>query len=211
MAEKGKSNVKASAVIYYALLTAALIGLIIFVYLRIMGGSLFLFGYVFGPYALMFAIVTAVLVLRFGSLLKSSGGKITYHSSLAAAAAVLSLVCLVYTGAEDVRFSKTVDMLVLNDGRNVLLTEHSERSEHTGKDNTYIDVYLLYGRMAQKLGRIDETCFSNKCIESDLYAYSVGVDDVITIECEYGSFGDGIVALEPNYGSTTIKYDFKLR
>ena len=63
MAEKGKSNVKASAVIYYALLTAALIGLIIFVYLRIMGGSLFLFGYVFGPYALMFAIVTAVLVL----------------------------------------------------------------------------------------------------------------------------------------------------
>ena len=214
MAENGKakSGTKLSTVLYFACLTIAVMALVFFLYLILVDGGLFLFGYVFSPYTLAFAVIAAVFTLRTGDLLKSKGGKVSYHGMLAAAGAVIALVVALYGGIKDVRHSKTADMLVMSGGRNALLTEYTEKNGTAGKENTFIDVHILYGRVAIKLGNIDETYFSNKCVEKDLYAYSLNEsDNVLTIECEYGDFGDGIVAIDPSHGTSTIKYDFKLR
>ena len=198
MAENGKakSGTKLSTVLYFACLTIAVMALVFFLYLILVDGGLFLFGYVFSPYTLAFAVIAAVFT----------------HGMLAAAGAVIALVVALYGGVKDVRHSKTADMLVMSGGRNALLTEYTEKNGTAGKENTFIDVHILYGRVAIKLGNIDETYFSNKCVEKDLYAYSLNEsDNVLTIECEYGDFGDGIVAIDPSHGTSTIKYDFKLR
>jgi len=213
MAENGKAKggTKLSTVLYFTCLTLAVMALVFFLYLLLVDGGLFLFGYVFSPYTLAFAVIAFVFLLRTGDLLKRNGGKVSYHGTLAAAAAVIALAAAVYGGVRDIRHTRTADMLVMS-GRNALLTEYTEKNGTTGKDNTFIDAHILYGRIAMKLGRIDETYFSNKCVEKDLYAYSVNdTENVLTIECEYGDFGDGVVALDPSHDKSTIKYDFKLR
>ena len=212
MADKEKMKVKFSAMMYYLVLIVALVGFIFFMYLMLTGGSLFLFGYVFGCYSVLFTVMTFVLMVCSCALLKANGGKLNMKNCISSAAMVISLVCLIYSGIVDIRHSKTADMLILRDGRSAILTEYTEKNGKASNEYTYIDVYLLHGRMADRLGRIDETYFSNRCVEADRYAYSLGDDNnTLVVECEYGSFGNGTVCLEPSYGLPSMKYEFKLK
>ena len=78
-------------------------------------------------------------------------------------------------------------------------------------DCTSIAVYRVNGRIAKKLGVIDEAYFSVECLRDGMYDYFINHEkNTVTIECSYGSFGDGIIQMNPAFETGKIQYVFKL-
>ncbi|MDE7099056.1 MAG: hypothetical protein K2O60_07915, partial [Ruminococcus sp.] len=129
---------------------------------------------------------------------------------------IITFLCMVNNISKDVKASKVKDVLPVSDSSDiedisVVLCEVTEFNNMINDYSTHIDVYYVNGRIAEKIGFIDELYFSVECIKDGLYSYLIDKDNnTITIECSYGSFGDGVIMMNPEYATGEIRYIFKL-
>ena len=92
-----------------------------------------------------------------------------------------------------------------------MLSERIDYIAGTEIELTYMDVYQISGIAAKKLGKIDESYFSNKCLSQDKYTYEYDeASKKLTIICEYGTYGDSFVSLKEEYDTGFWEEEFIL-
>lgn len=184
--------------------------------LKISGKSLYIFGVVFECYTFAFVSAFIILVVKFCNYLKKNDGNFDFKSGLLSASIIITFLCMINNISKDVKASKVKDVLPVSDSSDiedisVVLCEVTEFNNMINDYSTHIDVYYVNGRIAEKIGFIDELYFSVECIKDGLYSYLIDKDNnTITIECSYGSFGDGVIMMNPEYATGEIRYIFKL-
>ncbi|MDE5577277.1 MAG: hypothetical protein K2J11_07815, partial [Oscillospiraceae bacterium] len=125
----------------------------------------------------------------------------------------LEVGVIVWAVHENIKNTVDIEQITLSDGNEILL---KERISHTtiGKtrfEDTYMDVYQINGIAAKKLGEIDESYFSNKCLLQDKYTYEYDeASKKLTIICEYGTYGNGVVRLKEEYDTGFWEKEFTL-
>lgn len=206
MADGEKKGGKAIAVIYYIAVTLAAAAFGFFGYMKLTDTELYLFNSVIGCYTICFGAVLGFTVIRFLTLLKKNGNKFNYPIALMLSAAGIAGACFVNSLAEDIGRSKVKDILEMDETTKIFLCEVSDK-----EDRSVIDVYRVRDRFVHKIGTIDERLFSVKCIEGDLYSYSFSEDkSLVTIQCQYGVYGDGLYMLNPSFDTGVLNYTFKI-
>lgn len=211
MADGNKKKTDPNEVFYYILLVLAVIGLAYFTYLRLNDLSLYFMGSIFCSYTVGFFGAFLFLGIRISALLTRTKGKYNLQLWALTIAAVLVFACGLSSFTIDVRRSKLIDVLTIDEETTVLLSEYTEHDKLTDADRVYLDVYKLSGKtVSKKLGQIDETYFAVRCVETDSYTYTVGEDGVFTLDCQYGSYGGGLFVLAPYADTGHLTYDFKL-
>lgn len=182
--------------------------------------ELFVFGYVFDEYVVNF---TAFLCWFVSYLLIHIHGKRTGVSNLKKSSFITLLsLCAVMIGAsvwgvvynvseafDECRVSQRV---TLSDGNELLLTEEITHSSiNKDYELKYLNVYQLDGITAKRIGRVDETEFSNSCLEQGKYSYEYDENNrLLTVTCEYGIYGDENIHLKEEYDTGFLTYDFTL-
>ncbi len=196
----------------YVIVIIALLGL--GWYLKHMESDLFLFGYIWDrQYLSEFTI--AVLYIGFFVMWKGQpkSRKRNICMILALVMIVLGVGSISYEVYRDVKNTVEVEQIVLPDGKEILFTEtlsHVRILEKTF-ENTYFNVYLKNGIIVRKVGEIDESYFSNKCLSQDTYSYEYDkADRKLTVVCEYGTYGDSVVSLKEEYDTGTLSWEFIL-
>lgn len=186
----------------------------IYCYLMANGGTLYILDRFFSPYIFLHLANSLFFGEAFYILIRSPKVEKT---DIFIAAAVLSVIMLIFSifeigdlihsGIKDppYNFSET-----LSDGTVVLL---SERNDHIAGDPqsklTYINLYRLKGFKAVKIGRIDETYFSNRCLVQDKYILDYNEETkTITVACEYGVYGNEYVHLTEEFDTGVLTYKF---
>lgn len=206
MADEKKKGAKAYEFFYYTLMTLAVAAFGFFGYMKLTDTEIYVFDCIIGCYTICFTAALVFLVVRILTLLRKNGKQLSYQFWLMAAACGITAACFVNSIAEDIGKSKVKGVLEINETMNVFLCESTQKSGHT-----QIDVYRVKGRLACKLGEIDETLFSVKCIEQDMYSYAVSGDEsLLTVSCQYGVYGNGMYMLSSTYDTGTLSYTFKL-
>lgn len=190
----------------------------IFGWLKMADRYIYIFGTVFNCYT--FAVVCAffILLVYLVGYIKKNNGNFNFNSGFFTAILCILLVCAVNCTVEDVKKSKIKDVLPISavtendaDVPSVVLCEVTEFNSTVNDYSTYINIYRVKGRIARKIGVIDEVYFSAECIKDGLYNYFINYEkNTIMIECFYGYFGDGIVEINPAYETGKIQYVFKL-
>lgn len=185
------------------------------VYFKIVGGELFLFGYAWNSTDTGNFLNAFLCVWIFTSWQEQpESAKRRKVMILCAVLFVLELGLLSWSAYEKINGKADRERLVLSDGNEILLSEritHSTIGE-TKFEFTYMDVYQIKGIAVKKLGRIDETYFSNKCLSQDKYTYEYdGTSKKLTIICEYGTYGDGFVRLKEEYDTGFWEEEFTLQ
>ena len=126
---------------------------------------------------------------------------------------VLEAGLIVWYAYDNINEKADRERLVLSDGNEILLKEriaHITIGE-TRFEHTYMDVYHINGFAAKKLGEIDETYFSNKCLSQDKYTYEYDeASKKLTIICEYGTYGNEVVRLKEEYDTGFWEKEFTL-
>lgn len=184
------------------------------IYLKIAGGELFLFGYVWhytdiGAFPSAFSIVW--IFISWAGQPKSA--KRRNNMILCAVLFVLEIVLISLAICEDIKGTVDTELITLSDGSEILLHERVTYSNFDEKkfEYTYMDVYQINGITSKKLGRIDETYFSNKCLSQDKYSYEYDEQSkILTVVCEYGTYGDGTVHLKEEYDTGFWSGEFTL-
>ena len=81
-------------------------------------------------------------------------------------------------------------------------------------DQTHLLKYydeLTEMQQAALLQQIDETDFSNNCLEQGKYEYEYDEKSkLLTVICEYGEYGDDTVFLKEEYDTGFMSYEFEL-
>lgn len=217
MAEDKKSAKFANAVPYLVkILIAAAVAF--FGWLKLADRYIYIFDTVFKCYTFAFFSAFTILLVYLLNYMKKNNGNFNFNSGVITAILCVLLVCLVNSGAEDIKNSKVKDVLPIGavteentDVPAVVLCEVTQFNKMLNDYSTYIDVYRVKGRLARKLGVIDEVYFSVECVKDGLYDYFINYErNTVTIECSYGSFGDGIIEMNPAYETGKIQYVFKL-
>ena len=161
------------------------------IYLTITDRELFLFGYMWETnYVVGFLSVlmwVCLIILRIG---KPKSKKERNIMILCTVLSVLEIGMLAWVVYDNINEKIDRERLSLSDGKEVMLLEcidYLKLSE--GKlEFTYMDVYQINGIAAKKLGKIDETYFSNKCLLQDKYSYEYDEESKkLTVICEHGS------------------------
>lgn len=189
-----------------------------FGWLKLAGRCIYIFNTIFQCYTFAFVSAFAILLAYLLNYLKKNNGNFNFNSGFITAVLCILLICAINSTAEDIKNSKVKDVLPIGsateeipDVPSVVLCEITKFNNMMNADSTYIDVYHVNGRIAKKLGTIDEVYFSVECIKDGLYTYFINQEkNTITIECSYGFFGDGIVEINPAYETGKIQYVFKL-
>lgn len=189
-----------------------------FGWLKLSDRCIYIFGTIFQCYTFAFVSAFAILLVYLLNYLKKKNGNFNFHSGFITTILCVLIICAVNSTAEDIKDSKVKDVLPIGatteeipDVPSVVLCEITEFNNMMNDDSTYIDVYRVNGRIAKKLGTIDEVYFSVECIKDGLYTCFINQEkNIITIECTYGYFGDGIVEINPAYETGKIQYVFKL-
>lgn len=184
------------------------------IYLTITDRELFLFGYMWKTnYVVGFLSVlmwACIIILRIG---KPKSKKERNIMILCTVLSVLEIGLLAWAAYDNFNEKADRERLVLSDGNEIFLKEriaHSTIGE-TRFEHTYMDVYQINGFAAKKLGEIDETYFSNKCLSQDKYTYEYDeASKKLTIICEYGTYGDGFVRLKEEYDTGFWEKEFIL-
>lgn len=213
-----KKSVKFSNSLPYIVKILVASAVCFFGWLKLSGRCIYIFNTVFQCYTFAFFSAFVILLVYLLVFMKKNNGNFNFHSFFLTSVLCVLLVCLVNTASEDFKNSKVKDVLPLGtpseefpDVPSVVLCEVTKFNNMVNADSTYIDVYRVNGRIAKKLGIIDEVYFSVECIKDGLYTYFINHEkNTITIECSYGSFGDGIVQINPAYETGKIQYVFKL-
>lgn len=204
MADDKKKFAKAYDTFYYIFITLAAVGFGFFGYLKLTDTDIYFYDRVINCYTLCFTAAFVFLALRILIVFRRSGNKVSYQLWLMIAAALISGACLINSLAEDFSRSKIMDIIEIDENTDIFLCE-------TGDENTQIDIYRVKDRMARKIGEIDETYFSVKCIEQGMYSYEISDDGTfITIYCNYGVYGNGIYMIVPAYDTGTLSYTFQI-
>lgn len=213
-----KKSVKFGNTVPYLIRILIAVIVAFFGWLKLADRCIYIFDTVFQCYTFAFFSAFAILLVYLLNYLKKNNGNFSFHSGFITAILCVLLVCMINSGAEDIKNSKVKDVLPIGsateqipDVPSVVLCEITKFNNMMNADSTYIDVYRVNGRIAKKLGTIDEVYFSVECIKDGLYTYFINHErNTITIECSYGFFGDGIIEINPAYETGKIQYIFKL-
>ncbi len=206
MSEEKKKGSKSYETFYYIIMTLAVAGFGFFGYMKLTDTEIYVFDRIIGCYTICFTAALIFLAVRIFTLFKKNGKKLSYQFWLMAVAGGITAACVINSIAEDFGKSKVKGILEINETTKVFLCESTQKNGHT-----QIDVYRVKGRLARKLGEIDETLFSVRCIEQDMYSYAVSGDEsLLTVNCQYGVYGNGMYMLSPTYDTGTLSYTFKL-
>lgn len=213
-----KKSVKFGNAVPYLIRILIVIIVAFFGWLKLAGRCIYIFDTVFQCYTFAFVSAFAILLAYLLNYLKKNNGNFNFNSGFITAILCVLLICAINSTVEDIKNSKVKDVLPIGtateeipDIPSVVLCEITKFNNMMNADSTYIDVYRVNGRIAKKLGTIDEVYFSVECIKDGLYTYFINQKkNTITIECSYGFFGDGIVEINPAYETGKIQYVFKL-
>lgn len=191
---------------------AVILGL--FIYLKIAGGELFLFGYVwYVNFILVFFQMVMFISFFISWIGQPKSKKRIICMTLCAVMFVLQTGVIVWYVYDDTKNITDTEQITLSDGNEILLKERISHYKigETRFEDTYMDVYQINGITAKKLGKIDETYFSNKCLLQDKYAYEYDeVGKKLTVICEYGTYGDSVVRLKEEYDTGFWSEEFTL-
>lgn len=183
-----------------------------FIYLVRTDSELYLFGYMWKVnYIVIFlqAVTFASYFISWTGQPKSK--KRTKAMISFAVIFVLEAGLLVWSAYDNINEKADKERIVLSDGKEVMLSERIDYIAGTKIELTYMDVYQINGFAAKKLGEIDETYFSNKCLSQDKYSYEYDeAGKKLTIICEYGTYGDGTVRLKEEYDTGFWEKEFIL-
>lgn len=196
----------------YVIVIIALLGL--GWYLKHMESDLFLFGYIWDrQYLSEFTIAVLYIGLFVTWKGQPKSRKRNIIMIIALVMIVLGVGAIPYSVYIDMKNRVEVEQIVLSDGREVLFTEtlgHVRILEKTF-ELTYFNVYQKNGIIVRKVGEIDESYFSNKCLSQDTYSYEYDeADRKLTVVCEYGTYGDSVVSLKEEYDTGTLSWEFVL-
>ncbi len=196
----------------YVIVIIALLGL--GWYLNHMESDLFLFGYIWDrQYLRGFTIAVLYIGLLYMWKGQPKSRKRKICMILALVMIILSVGAIPYSVYRDMKNRVEVEQIVLPDGKEVLFTEtlgHVRILERTF-ELTYFNVYQKNGIIVRKVGEIDESYFSNKCLSQDTYSYEYDeADRKLTVICEYGTYGDSVVSLKEEYDTGTLSWEFVL-
>lgn len=134
------------------------------------------------------------------------------------AAAILTAAISLFGIAVNIYFAFSGTLYIIaetfSDGTKVLLSERTDyiagHDKTPENELTYIDVYRLKAFKAVKIGTIDETYFSNKCLAQSKYALDYSADEKkLTVSCEYGVYGNSFVHLKEEYDTGILVYEFE--
>lgn len=183
-------------------------------YLAITDRELFLFGYMWKVNYIAIFLQAVLIILYFISWIGQPKSKKRTKAMISFAVLFALEVGLIAWYAYD-NINKKVDRerLVLSDGNEILLSERISHSTigETKFESTYMDVYQINGIAAKKLGEIDESYFSNKCLLQDKYTYEYDeASKKLTIICEYGTYGNEVVRLKEEYDTGFREKEFTL-
>lgn len=183
-----------------------------FIYLVRTDSELYLFGYMWKVnYIVIFlqAVTFASYFISWTGQPKSK--KRTKAMISFAVIFVLEAGLLVWSAYDNINEKADKERIVLSDGKEVMLSERIDYIAGTKIELTYMDVYQINGIAAKKLGKIDESYFSNKCLLQDKYTYEYDeAGKKLTIICEYGTYGDGTVRLKEEYDTGFWEKEFIL-
>lgn len=197
-----------------------IIGLTIFhAYLHFSDKELILFGCVFDKILLQCCVVFlmfigyVVIVVPEWIKKKAAVVKTVFRCGLLAAIlifAVWGVADTILSGVNEYRISQR---LTLSDGTELLLTEETAQSSINEEYETkYLNIYQVSGITAERIGWIDETYFSNDCLEQDKYEYKYDeANRRLTITCEYGEYGNEAVRLKEEFDTGFMSFDFNLK
>lgn len=185
-----------------------------FIYLKIAGGELFLFGYVW-HYTDIGNFLNALLCvwIFIPWIGQPKSAKRRNILILCAVLFVLEIGLISWAVYEDIKYTADMEQITLSDGNKIFLKERTTYSKFDERkyEYTYLDVYQINGITSKKLGRIDETYFSNKCLSQDKYAYEYDeAGKKLTVICEYGTYGDSVVRLKEEYDTGFWSEEFIL-
>lgn len=184
-------------------------------YLKHMEADLFLFGYIWNR---QFLSWFTIVILYIGFLYMWKGQPNSRRRKICMILALVMIVLGVGAISYDVFYrnvknTAAAEQIVLPDGKEVLFMETLDHVRIIEKtfENTYFNVYQKNGIIVRKVGEIDESYFSNKCLSQDTYSYEYDeADRKLTVVCEYGTYGDSVVSLKEEYDTGTLKYEFVL-
>ena len=196
----------------YVIVIIALLGL--GWYLNHMESDLFLFGYIWDrQYLREFTIPVLYIGFLFMWKGRPKSRKRKIYMILALVVIILYVGSIPYFVYRDMKNTVEVEQIVLPDGKEVLFTEtlsHVRIIEKTF-ENTYFNIYQKNGIIIRKVGEIDESYFSNKCLSQDTYSYEYDeADRKLTVVCEYGTYGDSVVSLKEEYDTGILSWEFVL-
>ncbi|MDE5741734.1 MAG: hypothetical protein K2H90_04725 [Oscillospiraceae bacterium] len=208
---KKKIHIGISDIFVFVIL-AIILGFLI--YLKAVDRELFLFGYVWYPNYIGFfseVLMFAWLLLAWIGAPKSK--KRRNVIIVCAVMLVLEAGLIVWSVYDHTKNTADTERITLSDGSEIILHERVTYSKFGEKkfEYTYMDVYQINGITSKKLGRIDETYFSNKCLSQDKYTYEYDeAGKKLTVICEYGTYGDSVVRLKEEYDTGFLSKEFTL-
>lgn len=120
---------------------------------------------------------------------------------------VLGAGSIIYSGVKDPPYTVAE---TFSDGTVILLCERNDHIAGEPQSKlTYLDVYRLKGFKAVKIGKIDETRFSNRCLAEDKYTLDYNEKTkALTVACEYGDYSHGFINLKEEFDTGTLTYEF---
>lgn len=210
---KGQGRSVSSAGIWlFIIAIAALLGFYIYLYKT--ESDLFLFGHIWDK---QFLNVFYLALIFIGYLIMWIGqpksGKRKVCMILCLVMIAFYIWGIPYSIYRDVKNTVDMERIVLSDGNEVLFTEtisHVRIIEETF-EHTYINVYQMNGIIVKKIGEINESYFSNKCLLQDKYSYEYDeADRKLTVLCEYGTYGNSVVTLKEEYDTGIWSEEFVL-
>lgn len=174
-------------------LTVLILSFAVFVLIDITKIELLLFGNLFNDFfinSILFAISVIVTICNMickmkGRNLDKGQKNVFAIFCIMGAVGVAMNVFICYGNTKN-----TLDMerIVLSDGKMILFSEYIDYMAGTTPELTYMNVYQINGVIAKKLGKIDESPFSNKCLLQDKYTYEYDeANKKLTVICEHGS------------------------
>lgn len=197
---------------YYIFMTILVCGFGFFCYCKLTDSSVRIFGRLFGCYSLGFFAVLLFFIVRSVMVFLRTGKKMNYRLFLDLSAVVITLFCFINCLATDMKSSGTKDILRLGEKSRAMLCETVFTDDDGAITEICIDVYSMNGRICRKIGEIDETLFSVRCVETDSYRYYISEDGrQLTLECLYGTYGSDTYELTSQADTGSLTYIFEIK
>lgn len=197
-----------------AIFNIVMVGIIVllfglYIYLKIVGRELYLFGYVWGRTDI--SNLYNVLVCAWVFIPWIDQPKSTKRRNILIFGAIIFVfeIGLVFWSVYgNIKDTADTERITLSDGNKIFLNESMTYSKFDEKkfEHTYMEAYQIKGITAKVLGGINESYFSNKCLSQDKYSYEYDeAGKKLTVICEHGS-----ASLEEQNGTGFWSEEFTL-
>ena len=209
-------NQKIYSAVYLIGLILSLVFLFMTAFFKGKNLNLYICGKVFHPYLLQHLGILFWFTANFMNMCEIKHKK-SEKVPKGIAFLVIGMVTLCLWGITDstidgLKDSETQNIITLSDGKEITMNEVTDYSSlNKDWELHYIYVYRTKGIIAEKIGEIDETYFSNRCIADGKYTYEYNESTkVLKIVCEYGKYGNDTVKLKPEYDTGYMDFEFQL-